>query len=35
MEPPGRVEVSTKARLFSGAARRALELRDRDCVHFF
>ncbi len=35
MEPSGRVEVSTKHRLFSGATRRALELRDRGCVHPF
>jgi len=30
--PAGRVEVSEKARLFSGATRRAIELRDRRCV---
>jgi hypothetical protein len=35
MEPAGRVEVSKKHRLFSGATRRALELRDRGCVHPF
>jgi hypothetical protein len=35
MEPSGRVEVSKKHRLFSGATRRALELRDRECVHTF
>jgi hypothetical protein len=29
----GRVEVSERARLFSGATRRAVELRDRRCVH--
>ena len=28
-----RVEVSTRARLFSGGTRRALELRDRQCTH--
>jgi Domain of unknown function (DUF222) len=35
MEPSGRVEVSKRGRLFSGATRRALELRDRECVHPF
>lgn len=35
MEPSGRVEVSKTRRLFSGATRRALELRDRECVHLF
>jgi hypothetical protein len=35
MEPSGRVEISKKHRLFSGATRRALELRDRECVHLF
>ena len=35
MGPEARVEVSTKHRLFSGATRRALELRDRECVHLF
>jgi len=29
----GRVEVSASARLFTGATRRALELRDRECTH--
>jgi Domain of unknown function (DUF222)/HNH endonuclease len=29
----GRVEVSTRARLFTGGTRRALELRDRRCTH--
>ena len=29
----GRVEVSTRARLFTGGTRRALELRDRQCTH--
>jgi len=29
----GRVEVSERARLFTGATRRAVELRDRRCVH--
>jgi hypothetical protein len=28
-----RVEVSNKARLFTGATRRAIELRDRQCTH--
>jgi hypothetical protein len=31
--PPTRVEVSAKARLFSGATKRAIELRDRHCSH--
>ncbi|MGP0032910.1 MAG: DUF222 domain-containing protein [Acidimicrobiales bacterium] len=31
--PEGRVEVSATARLFSGATRRAIELRDRECTH--
>jgi hypothetical protein len=31
--PDRRVEVSTTARLFSGATRRAIELRDRECTH--
>jgi hypothetical protein len=31
--PSRRVEVSEKARLFSGATRRAIELRDRECQH--
>ncbi len=31
--PGGRVEVSATARLFTGATRRALELRDRRCTH--
>jgi len=31
--PRGRVEVSATARLFSGATRRAIELRDRRCQH--
>ncbi len=30
---PVRVEVSTTSRLFSGATRRAIELRDRNCQH--
>lgn len=30
---PTRVEVSAKTRLFSGATRRAIELRDRECQH--
>jgi hypothetical protein len=32
---PTRVEVGAKARLFSGATRRAIELRDRICQHPF
>jgi hypothetical protein len=35
MEPAGRVEVSRTRRLFCGATRRAIELRDRECVHHF
>jgi hypothetical protein len=35
MEPSGRVEVAKTRRLFSGATRRAIELRDRACVHPF
>ena len=31
--PENRVEVSERARLFSGATRRALEIRDRCCTH--
>ncbi len=31
--PGRRVEVSATARLFSGATRRAIELRDRECTH--
>jgi hypothetical protein len=31
--PKNRVEVSEKARLFTGATRRAIELRDRECTH--
>ena len=30
-----RVEVSEKARLFTGATRRAIELRDRECTHCY
>jgi hypothetical protein len=32
-EPPDRVQVSETARFFTGAARRGLELRDRQCTH--
>jgi hypothetical protein len=32
-DPPNRVEVSATARLFTGATRRALELRDQMCTH--
>jgi hypothetical protein len=35
MQPSGRVEVSPKQRLFTGATRRAIELRDRECTHPF
>ena len=31
--PDRRVEVSATARLFTGATRRAIELRDRECTH--
>lgn len=31
--PEKRVEVSKTARLFTGATRRAIELRDRECTH--
>jgi hypothetical protein len=34
-EPNGRVEVSATTRLFTGATRRAIELRDRHCMHDF
>jgi hypothetical protein len=34
-EPDRRVEVSATARLFTGATRRAIELRDRECTHPF
>ena len=33
--PSGRVEVAERSRLFTGATRRALELRDRRCTHPF
>ena len=32
-EPPDRVLVSEKARLFTGAIRRGIQLRDRECTH--
>ena len=32
-EPPDRVQVSETARFFTGATRRGLELRDRQCTH--
>lgn len=32
-EPGGRVDVGIKQRLFSGATRRAIEIRDRECQH--
>jgi hypothetical protein len=35
MEPSGRVEVSPTRRLFTGGTRRAIELRDRECVHAY
>ena len=31
--PDDRVDVSTTSRLFSGATRRAIEVRDRECTH--
>jgi hypothetical protein len=31
--PDNRVEVSETTRLFTGATRRAIELRDRECTH--
>jgi hypothetical protein len=31
--PQGRIEVGTTTRLFTGATRRAIELRDRGCTH--
>jgi hypothetical protein len=34
-QPDGRIEVSETARFFTGATRRALELRDRRCTHPF
>lgn len=34
-EPAARIEVSATARLFTGATRRAIELRDRECTHPF
>jgi hypothetical protein len=33
--PEGRVEVGARTRLFTGATRRAIELRDRHCTHPF
>jgi hypothetical protein len=35
MDASGRVEVSATQRLFTGGTRRAIELRDRECVHAF
>jgi len=32
-EPPDRVQVSEKVRLFTGATRRGIQLRDRECTH--
>jgi Domain of unknown function (DUF222)/HNH endonuclease len=32
-QPGGRVEVGTATRLFTGATRRAIEVRDRGCTH--
>jgi hypothetical protein len=32
-EPPDRVQVSETARFFTGATRRGLEIRDRQCTH--
>jgi len=31
--PDGRIQVSSTARLFTGATRRAIEIRDRECAH--
>jgi 5-methylcytosine-specific restriction endonuclease McrA len=31
--PEGRVECSATPRVFTGATRRAIELRDRECTH--
>lgn len=33
--PARRIEVSASARLFSGATRRAIEVRDRECTHLY
>ena len=33
--PGRRVEISPRARLFAGATRRAIEVRDRECTHPF
>ena len=33
--PERRVEISAAARLFTGATRRAIELRDRQCAHLY
>ncbi len=33
MGPAGRIEVGARQRLFTGATRRAIELRDRECRH--
>ncbi len=33
MGPGGRVEVGARQRLFTGATRRAIEVRDRECAH--
>ena len=35
MDSKGRVEVSATSRLFTGATRRAVEFRDRQCAHPF
>jgi hypothetical protein len=32
-DPPDRVQVSATSRLFTGATRRGIELRDRECTH--
>jgi hypothetical protein len=34
-EPGGRVEIGATSRLFTGATRRAIEIRDRECTHPF
>jgi hypothetical protein len=33
--PPNRVEISARTRLFTGATRRAIEVRDLECTHPF
>jgi len=33
LAPDGRIQVSSTARLFTGATRRAIQIRDRECAH--